>query len=134
SERSVFVPGVSQASDGMVAVGVATAQQWFDLCVLVGHPEWIDRDNPLAITETAAKVAPEIYEWIRARTVDEVCEQATAFRIPNSPVANGANVTGMPHHDERGSFIKNPSKGFSQPGHPYRMSAFALPQPDNAPT
>ncbi|GAC70365.1 CaiB/BaiF CoA-transferase family protein [Gordonia soli] len=133
SERSVFVPGVAEAADGMVAVGCATAQQWFDLCVLVGHPEWVDTENPLAITQRAAEAAPEIYRWIGERTVEEVSEKATAFRIPNAPVGNGANVAGFAHYEERGSFVKNPGRGFSQPGHPYRMSAFDLPRPEAAP-
>ncbi|MFW0786999.1 CoA transferase [Gordonia sp. CPCC 206044] len=133
SERSIFVPGVAQASDGMVAIGCATAQQWFDLCALVGHPEWIDTEAPLAITTRAAELAPQIYEWIRARTVDEVSEAATDFRIPNAPVGNGANLTEMAHHAARGSFVKNPAAGFTQPGHPYRMSAFELTRPEPAP-
>lgn len=133
SERMVFVPGVSQASDGMVALGCATAQQWSDLCVMVGHPEWVDPDAPLAITARAFELAPQIYAWIAERTVDEVCELATTFRIPNAHVANGSNLTGLPHFDARDSFVKNPALGFSQPGPPYRMSAFDLAQTEPAP-
>ncbi|MDL9938111.1 CoA transferase [Gordonia sp. ABSL1-1] len=133
SERSIFVPGVAQASDGMVALGCATAQQWFDLCIMVGHPEWIDEDQPLAITTRAFELAPQIYAWIAERTVEEVCEAATTFRIPNAPVGNGANLTGMSHYDERGSFVKNPAQGFSQPNLPYRMTSFDLTTPEPAP-
>ncbi|MXP23316.1 CoA transferase [Gordonia sp. HNM0687] len=133
SERSIFIPGVSQASDGMVALGCATAQQWNDLCVMVGHPEWIDNDQPLQITTRAAEFATDIYAWISERTVDEVCEAATAFRIPNAAVGNGANLPELAQHEERGSYIKNPTRGFTQPGHPYRMSSFALHQPEPAP-
>lgn len=39
TERRRSVSGVATASDGLVAVGCGTAQQWFDLCALVGHPE-----------------------------------------------------------------------------------------------
>lgn len=133
SERSIFVPGVSQASDGMVALGCATAQQWNDLCVMVGHPEWIDDDQPLQITARAAEFATDIYAWISERTVDEVCEAATAFRIPNAAVGNGANLPELAQHEQRGSYIKNPAQGFTQPGHPYRMTSFALQQPEPAP-
>ena len=45
TDRSLFQPGVAAAKDGLVALGCGTAQQWFDLCVMVGHPEWIDRDR-----------------------------------------------------------------------------------------
>ncbi|MEE4023413.1 CoA transferase [Gordonia sp. PKS22-38] len=133
AERSIFVPGVSQASDGMVALGCATAQQWNDLCIMVGHPEWIDNDQPLQITARAAEFAPQIYEWIAERTVDEVCEAATAFRIPNAAVGNGANLPELAQHEQRGSYVKNPTHGFTQPGHPYRMSSFSLHQPEPAP-
>jgi crotonobetainyl-CoA:carnitine CoA-transferase CaiB-like acyl-CoA transferase len=133
SERSIFVPGVSQASDGMVALGCATAQQWNDLCVMVGHPEWIDDEQPLQITVRAAQFAPQIYEWISTRTVDEVCEAATTFRIPNAAVGNGANLPELAQHEERGSYVKNPTHGFTQPGHPYRMTSFALRQAEPAP-
>ncbi|MFD4369410.1 CaiB/BaiF CoA transferase family protein [Rhodococcus sp. NPDC058521] len=133
SERSIFVPGVAEASDGMVAVGCATAQQWSDLCILVGHPEWIDEEAPLAITQRANELAPQIYEWIRARTMDEVSEAATSFRLPNAPVAHGANVTEMDHYGVRGSFVENPGGNFTQPNHPYRMTAFELQPPRPAP-
>ena len=33
----------------------------------------------------------------RANPVDEIRELATAFRIPNAPVANGANITSLDH-------------------------------------
>ena len=133
SERSIFVPGVAQAADGMVALGAATAQQWSDLCVLVGHPEWVDPEAPLAITARAGELAPQIYEWIAERTVEDVADQASAFRIPNSPVINGANAADTAHFRERGTFIKNPTSGFSQPDRPYAMSAFDLPRPEAAP-
>ena len=53
--------------------------------------------------------------------VDEIRELATAFRIPNAPVGNGANIASLDHFRERGSFVRNPRDGFQQPGHPYRM-------------
>ena len=40
--RRLTVPGVAQAKDGLVDLGCGTAQQWFDLCAMVGHPEWIE--------------------------------------------------------------------------------------------
>ena len=42
TERRPTVPGVAQAEDGLVALGCGTAQQWFDLCAMSGHDEWID--------------------------------------------------------------------------------------------
>ena len=131
--RRPTVPGVAQAKDGLVDLGCGTAQQWFDLCAMVGHPEWIDEDSPLSITEQANFYADEIYAWLADTPVDEIRELATAFRIPNAPVANGANVASLDHFAERAVFVRNPRDGFSQPGHPYRMSPAQLRRPQPAP-
>lgn len=116
--RRPTIPGVAQAKDGLVDLGCGTAQQWFDLCAMVGHPEWIDEESPLSITELANVYADEIFAWMAATGVDEIRELATAFRIPNAPVANGANVTSFDQFVERGAFVRNPRDGFRQPSHP----------------
>ncbi len=131
--RRPTVPGVAQAKDGLVDLGCGTAQQWFDLCAMVGHPEWIDEESPLSITELANVYADEIFAWLAATPVDEIRELATAFRIPNAPVANGANVTSFDQFVERDSFVRNPRDGFWQPSHPYRMRPAQLRQPHPAP-
>ena len=132
TERKPTVPGVAEAADGLVALGCGTAQQWFDLCAMSGHDEWIDEESPLTITEQANLHADELYEWLRGQNVDDVRDLASAFRIPNSPVGNGENVTGMDHYVERGAFVPNPH-GFTQPGHPYRLSGVTLHAPRPAP-
>ena len=131
--RRLTVPGVAQAKDGLVDLGCGTAQQWFDLCAMIGHPEWIDEESPLSITELANIHAEEIYAWVESNPVDEIRELATAFRIPNAPVANGANIASLDHFQERGSFVRNPRDGFHQPGHPYRMQPAQLQPPRPAP-
>jgi crotonobetainyl-CoA:carnitine CoA-transferase CaiB-like acyl-CoA transferase len=131
--RRLTVPGVAQAKDGLVDLGCGTAQQWFDLCAMVGHPEWIDEESPLSITELANIHAKEIYTWVGSTPVDEIRELATAFRIPNAPVANGENIASLDHFQERGSFVLNPRDGFHQPGHPYRMLPAQLQPPRPAP-
>jgi crotonobetainyl-CoA:carnitine CoA-transferase CaiB-like acyl-CoA transferase len=131
--RRRTVPGVAQAKDGLVDVGCGTAQQWFDLCAMVGHPEWIDEESPLTITEQANLNAAEIYAWVESNSVGDICELASAFRIPNAPVANGANVGSLDHLAERGSFTRNPRGGFQQPGPPYRIRPAQLRQPRPAP-
>ena len=60
---------------------------------------------------------------------DDILELATAFRIPNAPVANGASMAALEHFRERGSFVRNPRDGFLQPGHPYRMRPAQLRRP-----
>ena len=133
TERRPTVPGVAQAADGLVALGCGTAQQWWDLCSMSGHQEWIDEESTLTITEQANLHAEELFEWLRHEQVDDIRDLASAFRIPNAPVGNGENVTKMDHFVERGSFTRNPRDGFVQPTHPYRLHGVALREPEAAP-
>lgn len=133
TERRLSVPGVATAADGLVAVGCGTAQQWFDLCAMVGHPEWIEEDTELSITQRAGARAPEILAWMAEQPVDVVRDLATAFRIPNGPVADGASVTGMDHHLARAFFTTNPRDGFTQPGPAFRSTPALLRDPAPAP-
>ena len=131
--RRLTVPGIARAKDGLIDIGCGTAQQWFDLCAMTGHDDWIDEDSPLSITQQANEKAEELYAWVSEQTVDEIRDLATAFRIPNAPVANGANVEGLDHFVARQSFVVNPRDGFTQPSHPYRMAPAALRPPQPAP-
>jgi crotonobetainyl-CoA:carnitine CoA-transferase CaiB-like acyl-CoA transferase len=128
--RRLTIPGVATAADGLVALGCGTAQQWFDLCAMTGHDEWIDEESQLSITEQANIHAKEIYDWVRANTVDEILDLSTAFRIPNAPVGNGANIASFDQFAERGAFVTNPRDGFTQPGPPFR----AMPSIGRAPS
>jgi crotonobetainyl-CoA:carnitine CoA-transferase CaiB-like acyl-CoA transferase len=131
--RRLTIPGIARAKDGLVDVGCGTAQQWFDLCAMTGHQVWIDEDSPLSITEQANDKADELYAWVADNTVDEIRELASAFRIPNAPVANGANIDSLDHFQARGSFVANPRDRFRQPRHPYRMEHARLRPPRPAP-
>ena len=131
--RRLTVPGIARAKDGLVDIGCGTAQQWFDLCAMTGHVEWIDEESTLTITQQANERADELFAWVADQTVDEIRDLATAFRIPNAPVANGANVAHLDHFVERGSFVVNPRDGFTQPAQPYRISPAMLRPPEPAP-
>ncbi|MCT9077459.1 CaiB/BaiF CoA-transferase family protein [Streptomyces fulvoviolaceus] len=131
--RRLNMPGVATAKDGLVALGCATAQQFFDFCAMVGHPEWIDEKNPFSIIQRATEVAPVIQEWIAGRTVAEIRELATAFRIPNSVVTDGANALSLDHFEQRRSFRPNPRDGFLQPAPPYRLEPARLRPPGPPP-
>jgi crotonobetainyl-CoA:carnitine CoA-transferase CaiB-like acyl-CoA transferase len=131
--RKLTIPGIASAKDGLVDVGCGTAQQWFDLCAMIGRQDWIDEDSPLSITEMANEKAAEIYAWFENQNVDDIRDLASAFRIPNAPVANGANITELEQFQHRGSFVANPRDGFQQPGHPYRMQPAKLAAPQPAP-
>ena len=126
SERSLFQPGVAVAKDGLVALGCGTAQQWFDLCAMVGHPEWIDPAAPVRIGELAQRVAPQLREWIADHTVAYIRDLATAFRVPNAPVSSGETVTELEHLRARKVFRRNPRDQFLQPAGPYRLSPDVL--------
>lgn len=131
--RRLTVPGIARAKDGLVDIGCGTAQQWFDLCAMTGHVEWIDEESPLSITEQANEKSEELYAWVAEQTVDEIRDLATAFRIPNAPVANGANVEQLDHFVARSSFVVNPRDGFTQPTQPYRTTPPMLQPPLPAP-
>jgi crotonobetainyl-CoA:carnitine CoA-transferase CaiB-like acyl-CoA transferase len=128
--RFVPTPGVGAATDGLVGLGVGTGQQWLDFCALAGHPEWTE-DPSLFLDRTA--LAPTIDAWIASHTVDEVLELASAFRIPNAPIANGENVATFEHFRQRGTFAANPTDGAANPRPPYRLGAARLREPEPAP-
>ncbi len=129
-KRFVATPGVGAASDGLVGLGCGTGQQWLDFCVLVGHPEWME-DQSLFLDRTA--LTPTIDAWIAAHTVEEVLEEASAFRIPNAPITNGANATTWEHFRARGNFAPNPRDGATNPRPPIRLGAGRLRTPQAAP-
>ena len=107
-KRFIPTPGVGAARDGLVGLGVGTGQQWLDFCALVEHPEWTE--NPKLFLDRTA-LAPAINAWIGAHSVEEVLDLTSAFRIPNAPIANGANITTLDHFRARGSFASNPRDG-----------------------
>jgi crotonobetainyl-CoA:carnitine CoA-transferase CaiB-like acyl-CoA transferase len=128
--RFVSSPGVGAAKDGLVGLGCGTGQQWLDFCVMVEHPEW-QEDPKLFLDRTA--LAPTIDAWVAARTCDEVFDLASAFRIPNAPIANGENITTFEHFRVRETFVANPRDGAANPRPPFRLSAGRLRAPEPAP-
>jgi len=131
--RRLTIPGVATAADGLVALGCGTAQQWFDLCAMMGHDDWIDEESELSITEQANIHADEIYAWVRENSVDDILDLSSAFRIPNAPVGNGANVTSFDQFVARNTLTTNPRDGFTQPGPPYRTTPSLVRAPQPAP-
>ncbi len=128
--RFVPTPGVAAASDGLVGLGCGTGQQWLDFCAMVEHPEWME--DPKLFLDRAA-LAPTIDGWIAQHTVEEVLDLASAFRIPNAPIANGANVTTFEHFRGRGTFVENRRDGSVNPRPPVRFGAARLRTPEPAP-
>jgi crotonobetainyl-CoA:carnitine CoA-transferase CaiB-like acyl-CoA transferase len=62
-----------------------------------------------------------------------VLDLASAFRIPNAPIANGANVTTFEHFRARETFVANPRDGAANPRPPFRLGAGTLRPPEPAP-
>src|SRR5262245_52578137 len=128
--RFVPTPSVGAARDGLVGLGCGTGQQWLDFCAMVGHPEWTE--DPALFVERSA-LAPTIDAWIRQHTVEEVHDLASSFRIPNAPIANGANVAAFEHFRVRGTFVTNPRDGSVNPRPPFRLAPACLRPPGAAP-
>ena len=129
-KRFVPTPGVAAASDGLVGLGCGTGQQWLDFCVMAGHPEWME-ERSYFLDRTA--LAPTIDAWVAGHTVAEVTDLASAFRIPNAPIVDGANASEIEHFVERHVFVENPRDGVRNPGPPYRLSSAVLPPRRPAP-
>jgi crotonobetainyl-CoA:carnitine CoA-transferase CaiB-like acyl-CoA transferase len=128
--RFVPTPGVGAARDGLVGLGCGTGQQWLDFCAMVEHPEWIE-DPSLFLDRTA--LTPTIDAWIAEHSMHEVLDLASAFRIPNAPIANGSNVASFEHFRERETFAVNPRDGATNPRPPFRLGATPLRPPEPAP-
>lgn len=116
--RALTVPGVAAASDALVGLGVGTGQQWLDLCAMTGHPEWTE--DASLFTDRSA-LAGAIDEWVGARTAAEVLDLATAFRIPNAPLVDGANAPTIDHLRARGCFTTD-ADGLVRPRPPVRLT------------
>jgi crotonobetainyl-CoA:carnitine CoA-transferase CaiB-like acyl-CoA transferase len=133
--RSIEIPSIEPAADGWVGFCTITRQQWSDFTVLIGRPE-LGEDDTLAYAGNRMKRCDEIRdaiaEWTTKHTVEEIVEQASAFRIPVSPVGNGRTVTEMDHLVERGVFVDHPA-GFRQPRRPYRLGDLSFPPVQPAP-
>ena len=55
------------------------------------------------------------------RTVAEIRDLATAFRIPHAPVGNGATIAEPTTSASASVFRRNPRDGFLEPARPYRL-------------
>ncbi len=129
-QRFVPTPGVTVASDGMVGLGTGTGQQWLDFCAMVGHPQWAEE---YANFMNRSGLVPAINAWAAEHTVAEICELATAFRLPNAPIVNGADMAAMEHMRARDTFRRNPRDGAINPRPACRFEAVPVREPGLAP-
>jgi crotonobetainyl-CoA:carnitine CoA-transferase CaiB-like acyl-CoA transferase len=122
--RSIEVPSIEPAKDGWVGTSMVTGQQWLDFASMVGQPK-LAEDHELRFQLGRWPRRHEVYElihpWFAERTVQEIVETASLFRIPMAPLGDGASIPDMDHFVERGVFRRNPA-GFRQPRPPWRLS------------
>ncbi|MCU1483301.1 MAG: CoA transferase [Actinomycetia bacterium] len=133
--RSIEIPSIEPAKDGWVGFCTVTRQQWSDFTAMIERPDFGDdvalnyAGNRMGRIE---EIRGAIAAWAKDRTVDEIVELASLFRIPVSPVGNGHTVLEMDHFVERGVYGPHPG-GFLQPRRPYRLGAYPDPEVRPAP-
>ena len=87
---------------------------------MIGAEDWIG-DDDLANFHTRMDRREEVWERIwsftKERTVQELVDLASAFRIPVGPIGTGDKIASFDHFAERNVFVENPH-GFTQPRPP----------------
>ncbi|MCU1400265.1 MAG: putative CoA-transferase [Acidimicrobiales bacterium] len=129
--RTIELPSIEPASDGWVGFCTVSGQQFADFATLIGHPEW--GDDPVMRLQNgrvtrSAEFRGAVAAWTSTRTVDEIVEEATLWRIPVVPIGNGVTIPQLEQFAARGIFVGNPRGGFLQPDVPYRFGDIA-PRP-----
>jgi crotonobetainyl-CoA:carnitine CoA-transferase CaiB-like acyl-CoA transferase len=129
--RSIEVPSIEPAKDGWVGLSLLTGQQWLDFAAMVEQPI-LAEDPELAVQLGRWPRREEMYElihpWLAERTVDEVVELSSLFRLPVAHLGNGATIAAMDHFVARGVFAPAPS-GWWQPRPPWLISGGTEPAP-----
>ena len=121
--RQIEIPSVEPAKDGWVGFCTITGQQWQDFCSMIGADDWIGNDdltNFHTRMERREEVWPRIWAFTKERTVQELVDLASAFRIPVGPIGTGDKIAFFDHFAERNVFVENPH-GFTQPRPPYQF-------------
>ena len=134
--RQIEIPSVEPAKDGWVGFCTITGQQWQDFCSMIGAEDWIGNDdltNFHTRMERREEIWPRIWAFTKERTVQEIVDLASAFRIPVGPIGTGDKIATFDHFTERNVFIDNPH-GFIQPRPPYQFTTTQLAPMKSAPT
>ncbi len=134
--RASLLVGIVRAADGWIGINCLTGQHWLDVCTMLDLPEYGQHQIAIMMggperAEFFAKAQP----WLAARSVAEILELSQAFRIPASPVNDGATVLQCPQYVERGFFVDGggPDWSFRRPGAPFRLSRTPASPPRPAP-
>ncbi|WP_067820285.1 CaiB/BaiF CoA-transferase family protein [Actinomadura kijaniata] len=131
--RHRLSPSVEPVSDGWVGFNLASAQNLQDFMVLVERPDLLE-DEELSTHYGRYRRAEEwneiVRSWTRRHSLRDVLERTALFRIPSSPVHNGATVVQDEHMVERGFFITG-GTGTPRPDVPFLIDG-RRPRPDEA--
>ena len=102
---------------------------------MIGRPDLAD-DESLYVQRNRERqdVLEAIEQWTARRTVDEVVETGSLYRIPTVPIGNGAIFPRLDHVSARQLFDANPRGGFFHPRSPFRSSITERRPPGPAPT
>jgi len=93
------------ASDGDVAVGAATHEDWVALLDVMERQDLLARNEFMSASWRIAnnsQVDEVVSAWARTRTVGEIVDQLTKRDIPCSPIRDIAAVADWRHLRERG--------------------------------
>lgn len=121
--------GVVRCADGWVGINILTAQQWADVCVVLGLEEYTDRwaqlrRNRTLLEEFDAR-ARAVLASMTAADIVEVCQ---AMRVPANVLGRPDTMTSFEHWRERGFFVERHTAGRSwrHPSAPWRFSRSRL--------
>lgn len=119
--RRVLLPSVEKAADGWVGFNLASAQNLEDFLILIERAEWIDDKDwrtPESRYRRYDEFSAAVREWTTKRTVAEIVEQASLFRIPCAPVNNGQTILEDEHVLARRFYIRDATDSYTHPGTP----------------
>jgi crotonobetainyl-CoA:carnitine CoA-transferase CaiB-like acyl-CoA transferase len=136
--RWVQVPSVERTANGWVCFSLVTGQQWLDFAAMIGRPDLAEDKslgNMLGRWPRRQEIYAAMEPWLTARTVEEVIETATAFRLPVAHVTDGQTLAAMEHFRVRNVLTTGPHGDYVQPRPPYLFSGFstapAAPAPES---
>ncbi|GAA0710763.1 CoA transferase [Dactylosporangium roseum] len=128
--------GVVRCRDGWAGINILTAQQWADVCVLLGVEEFVDgwavlRRDPARLAEFSRRTR----DVLAGMAVDDVVSLCQALRVPANPIGDGGTLPGLAHWREREFFVTRERDGVTwrHPSAPWRFSRSPLAPPRNAP-
>ena len=133
--RSIMIPSIEPATDGMVGLCCVTGQQWQDFCAMIGAPDLGEDDQLgdfIGRMGRRHEMWERIHAYTRTQTVDDLVELASAFRIPVGPVGTADALVAYDHLVEREVFRTQPG-GHLAPRPAYRFSESVLEPPRPAP-